>query len=36
LHLTSAGSTVRVTCSYVKDTLQTVYISDLEDNLKLK
>ena len=36
LHLTSASSTVRVTCSYVKDTLQMVYLSDLEGDLELK
>jgi len=34
-NLVSAGSSVRVTCSYVKDMLNLVYLSDLDGNLKL-
>jgi hypothetical protein len=36
LRLTSAGSTFRVTCSYVKDVLALVYLSDQEGILKMK
>jgi len=35
-YLTSAEGSVRVTCSYVKDTLQLVYLSDLEGEHPLK
>ena len=36
MQLTSAQSNLRVTCSYVKDTLKLVYLSDLEGGLSLK
>jgi hypothetical protein len=36
LYLTSSKSNLRVTCSYIKDTAQLVYISDLEGTLPLK
>lgn len=34
--LTSTQSSLRVTCSYVKDTLKLVYLSDVEGNVSLK
>ncbi len=35
-YLASAESSLRVTCSYVKDTLKLVYLSDLEGELSLR
>jgi len=36
LRFSSAGSSFRVTCSYVKDTLALFYLSDIDGNLKLE
>ncbi len=36
MQLTSAQSSMRVTCFYVKDTVKLVYLSDLEGGLSLK
>ena len=36
MQLSSTQSNLRVTCSYVKDTLKLVYLSDLEGELSLK
>jgi len=36
IHLTAEEGSLRVTCSYVKDTLKLVYLSDVEGDLALK
>jgi hypothetical protein len=36
MHLTSVDGSVRVLCTYVKDTLQMLYVSEIEGALKIK